>query len=296
MSESPLLLYQLTVCYFEMLIAQTGSNTLAPAAELPGSTPVSNLWWMLPLAAAIFALAWFLRPKKPQLQLPPKSNKDSDRKSAARNKLLASETAKQDPTTEDREPVRTKSNGSKKKKTSKKKLPSNAKPAQPQVMIAVSPPDMSPTQALQNKVPIEKVAADPKPVNAIFEPLREAVIVRKKQQYREESVDAYDSQASAKQRIPEAVSEMFGGKFERIVPRASIRSHADRWPAAAFQPSKSSPTITPRPQPVETVKDEAVSDPVAPAVVNGLKSFVSKVKKSDESSSEPALPPSRQNP
>ena len=274
-----------------MLIAQTGSNTLAPAAELPGSTPVSNLWWMLPLAAAIFALAWYLRPKKTHSQLPTKSNKDTYRKSAVRNKPADSETARQDPTTEDQKPVRTKSNGSKKKKTSKKKLPSNAKPAQPQVvavLAAISPPDMSSTQALQSNATVEKVAADPKPVNAIFEPLREAVKVRKKQQYREESVDAYDSQASARQRVPEAVSEMFGGKFERIVPRASIRSHSNRWPAPAPQPSQSTPTITPRPQPVETVKDESVSDPVAPAVANGLKSFVSKVKKSDESSSESA--------
>jgi len=289
MSKSPYVTKPIFLfVYFEMLIAQTGSNTLAPAAELPGSTPVSNLWWMLPLAAAIFALAWYLRPKKTASQLPTKSNKDSYRKSAARSKPADSETAMQDSTTEDQKPVRTKSNGSKKKKTSKKKLASNAKPAQSQVMVAVSPPEMSPTQALQNNVPVEKVAADPKPVNAIFEPLREAVKVRKKQQYREESVDAYDSQASAKQRIPEAVSEMFGGKFERIVPRASIRSHADRWPVTAPQPSKSTPTITPRPQPVETVKDEAVSDPVAPVVADGLKSFVSKVKKTEESSSESA--------
>ena len=288
MSESPFLLHLSSVCYFEMLIAQTGSNTLAPAAELPGSTPVSNLWWMLPLAAAIFALAWYLRPKKTESRLPTKSNKESDRKSVARSKLLASETAKQDTTTDDPKPVRTKSNGSKKKKTSKKKLSSNAKPAQPQVVaavVAISPPDMFSTNAIQSNATVEKTAADPKPVNAIFEPLREAVKVRKKSQYREESIDAYESQASAKQRVPEAVSEMFGGKFERIVPRPSIRSHADRWPAPVPQPSRSTPVVIPRPEPVETVKMEAVSDPVTPAVTDGLKSFVSKVKKTDDSSS-----------
>jgi len=286
MFESPLLLLQFSVCYFEMLIAQTGSNTLAPAVELPGSAPVSNLWWMLPVAAAIFAIAWFLRPRKTESQLPAKSNKDSDRKSAARNKFVASETSKHDPTTEDQKTVRTKASGSKKKKAGKKKLPLNAKPAQPQVvavLAAVSPPEMSSTQALPSNATVEKTAADSKPVNAIFEPLRDAVIVRKKSQHKEESVDAYDSQAAAKQRVPEAVSEMFGGKFERIVPRASIRSHADRWPAPVPQPSKSTPTIAQRPQPVETVKLEVVSDPVAPEVAQGLKSFVSKVKKSEES-------------
>ena len=270
-----------------MLIAQTGSNTLAPAPELPGDAPVSNLWWLLPLAAAIFALAWYLRARKTESQLPAKSTRDSDRKSATRRKLVATETAKQDSTTEDEKPVRTKASGSKKKKTSKKKLPPNAKPTQPKVVAvvaAVSPPEMSSTQALQSNATVEKTATDAKPVNAIFEPLRDAVIVRKKSQYREESVDDYDSQASAKQRVPEAVSEMFGGKFERMVPRASIRSHANRWPAPSTQPSKSTPTITPRPQPVEPVKLEAVSDPVAPEVPQGLKSFVSKVKKSDESS------------
>ena len=238
------------------------------------------------MAAAIFSLAWYLRQRKNASLLPAKSTRDFDRKSVARSKLAAFETEKQNPTTEDQKTVRTKASGSKKKKASKKKLPLKAKPAQPQVaavLAAVSPPEMYSTQALPSNVTVEKTATDSKPVNAIFEPLRDAVIVRKKSQYREDSVDSYDSQASAKQRVPEAVSEMFGGKFERLVPRASIRSHTNRWPAPVPQPSKSVPAITLQPQPVETVKLEAVSDPVAPETAQGLKSFVSKVKKSEES-------------
>ena len=127
-----------------------------------------------------------------------------------------------------------------------------------------------------------------KPVNAIFEPLRDAVKERKRQKYGEESSDQFESNDSSRQREPDLVSQLFGGKFERIVPKASIRSYANRWPAAEAQQVKLTPASTPRPQPIATAIPAAVSVPVpvTSAPEMGLKSFVSKVKKSDDSSSE----------
>ena len=276
-----------------MLIAQTGSNALFPVAEPEGSTSVSNLWWMLPLAAAIFAFAWYLRPRKAVSQPAEKSSKGHGRKSSVRTRDAVSEPQLLESLPGDQQPTSTtRTIGSKKKKSSKKKNASTNKTTQSLPVVAavteVAVADVgkatvsTPTNASQSVSTVAKEVPDPKPVNAIFEPLRDAVKERRKSQYVEESGVA-DSNSTSKQREPDLVQQLFGGKFERIVPRASIRSHADRWPAPAAQQVKNTDTIASRPQPMEAAKPEPVTVPAALAPAKGLKSFVSKVVKSDSS-------------
>ena len=283
-----------------MLIAQTGSNTVAPIAEPQGSPAPSNLWWILPVAMAIFAITAYLRLRKNVPQPPAKFNKNSDRKSATRGSatrvnVATSDTAVKDSRTQDRpQSASSDTRSAKKKKSSKKKSQQTVKQtATPTAVASVSSAGkiaaLDSTAAVAvptNTTNVSKEITESKPVNAIFEPMRDAVKERKRQRFGEEPADAFESNDNSRQREPDLVSQLFGGKFERMVPKANIRSYANRWPAPAAQQVKLEPTVAERPQPIAAAIPEATSVPVTSAPEMGLKSFVSKVKKSDDSISE----------
>ena len=267
-----------------MLIAQTGSNTMAPLAEPQGSPAASNLWWMLPVAAAIFALAAYLRPRKSVPQPLAKFNKNSERKSATRVNVATSDTAVKDSRTQDRpQSASSDTRSAKKKKSSKKKSQQTAKQtATPTAVASVSSAGkiaaLDSTAAVAvptNTTKVSKEITESKPVNAIFEPMRDAVKARKRQKFGEEPADAFESNDDSRQ--PDLVSQLFGGKFERMVPKANIRSYANRWPAPAAQQVKLTPAVAERPQPIAAPIPEAVNVPVTSVPEMGLKSFVSKV-------------------
>lgn len=272
-----------------MLIAQTGSNTVAPLAEPQGSPAASNLWWMLPVAVAIVALAAYLRLRKSVPQPPAKFNKNSERKSATRGSatrvnVATSDTAVKDSRTQDRpQSASSDTRSAKKKKSSKKKSQQTAKQtATPTAVASVSSAgkiaaldSTAAVAAPTNTAKVSKEITESKPVNAIFEPMRDAVKARKRQKFEEEPADAFESNDDSRQ--PDLVSQLFGGKFERMVPKANIRSYANRWPAPAAQQVKLTPAVAERPQPIAAPIPEAVNVPVTSAPEMGLKSFVSKV-------------------
>ncbi len=272
-----------------MLIAQTGSNTVAPLAEPQGSAAASNLWWILPVGVAIFAIAAYLRLRKSVPQPTAKSNKNADRKSATRGsstrgKVATSETAAKDSSTVNRpQSASSDTRSAKKKKSSKKKSQQTVKQTAPPAAVAsvasvgaiATLNSTSAVAAPTNSTKVSKEITESKPVNAIFEPMRDAVKERKRQKFGEEPADAFESNDDSRQ--PDLVSQLFGGKFERMVPKANIRSYANRWPAPVAQQVKLRPTVTEQPQPIAAPIPEADSVPLTSAPEMGLKSFVSKV-------------------
>ncbi len=276
-----------------MLIAQTSS------IDSQGNSTVSILWWLLPLAVAIIWIAWFFRANKVKSNRSRPANagsaqkQKSHRTSSASNDRFDAVSDKSDSV--DSSQART--TGKNKKKKEKNKGNRKNKPTVPASLESVVKAE-SPTKRVSDKITepqrpvvqdaitVPQAMTEPKPSNAIFEPLREVLKERRKSSV-EENTDSYSAKNESRPRENDAFNQIFGGKFERIVPKATIRSVANRWPAATGEQIKRSETITPRPQ-AQPAPQSAMTPNVAsePAPAKGLKSFVSKVKSSTDSDTE----------
>ncbi len=278
-----------------MFIAQT------TAVDSQGNSILSILWWLLPLTVAIIWIAWFFLANKGQSNRVrpnnsgPAAKSKGHRKSSASNDSTDAVSMKTE--TFESSPART--TGKKKKKKEKNKGNRKDKPTVPTSIEsgvkAESPSKKASDKSTEAQTPVVQAAiavsqpvTEPKPSNAIFEPLREVRKERRKSSV-DDTTDNDFTKNESRPRENDAFNQIFGGKFERIVPKATIRSVPNRWPVSATPQVKSSETITPKPQritPPAVPKTITPNVPMEPAPANGLKSFVSKVKSSTDSNSE----------
>ena len=286
-----------------MLIAQTGTGSASPtnAADLQGNSTVAILWWLVPLAVAVIWIAWYVRAKRPQPNLAKTSNpghRPSSKK--PRNNSVSNDVS--DAGSEIAESIdssRPRNTGSKKKKKDKNK--GNRKsiptiPAPTESPLKAGPPVMasnekSPdvqTTLIHDAVSAPQVKSEPKASNAIFEPLRTVSKERRKSSV-ERTSENFSSKNDSRPSENDAFNQLFGGKFERIIPKATIRSTPNRWPTPVSQQVKSSEPVDVRPQSIAPVINPTTLNPIQsdtqiPAI--GLKSFVTKVKSSSSSDSQ----------
>ncbi len=266
------------------------------AVDSQGNSILSILWWLLPLTVAIIWIAWFFRANKGQSNRARTNNSGPAVKSKGHRKSSASNVSTDAVLTKtetfESSPARTPSK--KKKKKEKNKGIRKDKPTLPTSIEseAVSPSKKASDKSTEAQRPVVQAAiavsqpvTEPKPSNAIFEPLRQVRKERRRSPV-EDTTDNNLMRNESRTRENDAFNQIFGGKFERIVPKATIRSVPNRWPVSATPQVKSSETITPKPQ---RVTPPAASNtitpnvPPEPAPANGLKSFVSKVKSSTDS-------------
>ncbi len=278
-----------------MLIAQT------TAIDSQGNSTVSILWWLLPLAVAIIWIAWFFRVNKGQSNRARPANAGPAPKQKGHRTGSAS-SDRSDAVSEKSDSFdlsHPRTTGKNKKKKEKNKGNRKNKPTVPASVESVVKAD-SPTKSasdkitglqrpvVQDAITVSQATNEPKPSNAIFEPLREVLKERRKSSV-EDNADNYSAKNESRPRENDAFNQIFGGKFERIVPKATIRSVANRWPVSSTPQIKTSETITPRSQPITqpTASNTMIPNvPPEPAPEKGLKSFVSKVKSSTDSEPE----------
>ena len=289
-----------------MLIAQTGTGSASPsnAAELQGSSSVAILWWLVPLAVAVIWIAWYFRAKRPQPTLT-KNSKPSSRQSAKRPRNTSASNDVTDAssvTAESIDSTKPRNTGSKKKKKDKNKGNRKSKPVIPSAEspLKAGPPLMATSEKSPDGQATSKHDAggvpppsktEPKPSNAIFEPLR-TVSKERRRSSAENNSEINSSRNDSRPRENDAFDQIFGGKFERIIPKATIRSTASRWPTPTTQRVKSSEPVAEKPQPIAPASHPITLNPVLPEAqipAIGLKSFVTKVKSSSSSDSQAEL-------
>lgn len=280
-----------------MLMVQIALNPLLLLDIQPavGSTSYS-LWWLLPIALALVGIAWYIRgqTKRSEQKTRPtrapstnmgasKTKKVADGEIVDASKSLAPNVLTTKKTGKSKKRERRRSEQHDKSAVSlQSKIPepvsNRASERSPTALTPSVPSAIAPIESPSQPQP-------PRPVNAIFEPLRDVSQLRRKPTF-----TAPNPTSLTKESV--GSSQQSGGKFERTEASENpIRSLANRWPASATQQVKSAVTTTQRPQSpspsiLESSQSTVVAVPTAPA--NGLKGFVSKVKGSVATSSDSA--------
>jgi len=283
-----------------MLFAQTGMTSSLPRkpAEPEVNPYMIALWWIVPLALAAVWIALIVRSNQTKYRIKRASNQEDSLKSKEQRKVAISiETpdAIRDPAAPP--DLRTPQLSSKKSKKEKSKGKQKEKgPVSAQETAPISDTSRKASESreavVQAETPtttaIASSAIEPKPSTAIFESLRDATRGRRKA-FVQENFDNRESRDDSSSRENDAYNQLFGGKFERIIPKQSLRSVANRWPAAEATASKSNAPSVARMQPSPPAIAPAATTqtlPENPAPAEGLKSFVSKVKNSPETPSQ----------
>ncbi len=269
-----------------MLFAQTGTNPILPKTPLEAEVNpyLIALWWLVPLVIAAIWIALTVRSNKiksdrrQRINAMDASKSKELKKSSPPNEEAFSISAST-PSSTSNVPPKTGLNTSKKEKNKRKQK------AKPPVSAAEAPTLVVPPEKISALHATETQAstaspAEPKPSNAIFEPLRDASKGRRKA-FADATFDNRDAREESVSRENDAYNQLFGGKFERIIPKQSLRSVASRWPAPEpEQPKTSAPVVARTPQSVKTIVPETIAETrlETPGPAQGLKSFVSKVK------------------
>lgn len=271
----------------KMLIAQTSLNSF-PLLEIQTEVSPNNygMWWLLLLAFALSGFVWFVR-RQLRRSVQKSSSKDVHKTKGPNNnannaspsvgvEFSASRIGR------DANPR----NIGKKKKKDRIRSERNSKASESIQHVAgeakkASLADLAPTSIALNFSPVAKPSQASIASNAIFEPLREVVQQRRKSTF---STSIASSQSN------EAVvsNQPSGGKFERTVaPSAASRMVANRWPAPAEQKGKMAEIASSQPQAL--LPPSPITNPVPVQVqAKGLQSFVSKVKSSVSTNTDPA--------
>jgi hypothetical protein len=264
-----------------MLIAQTGTQaTPSTIAESQGTNDFMSWWWLLPLAAVILSLILYSRNRKAQ----PKA---SDRKKDAKSSRISTADTNRREGLEDRQDAakqslptaQQKKRKKEKGKGNRKNTPSLASKTEPQIAAKPAEPSVE-SVATQPAPSTAEVLAAPKPSIAIFEPLRDASKGRRKASVEFASAETLPETFSR----PKEVESLFGGKFERAIPKPSLRTVANRWP----QPASPHQTVSHVAESAQVLAEPAnlpspkasveLLSPPPPPPAKGLSSFVSKVK------------------
>ncbi len=276
-----------------MLFAQTGTNSVLPIVPLEAEVNpyLIALWWIVPLAIAAIWIALIVISNKAKTKTRRRLNaEDVSKSKEPRKSAPSNEDATRVPSsTESSESRKIPTAGQIKKKKDKNKGKQKTKPPVPVELDSASLVQ-SETMASSAKGPespasaASQAIAEPKPSNAIFEPLSDASKGRRKA-FANEIFNSRESREDSSPRENDAYDQLYGGKFERIIPRQSLRSVANRWPTADTQPTKSSAVVVSRSTPAApAVAPDSIAQslPETPAPVKGLASFVSKVKSSPD--------------
>ncbi len=320
---------------FSMLFAQTGTASIPSSkkAEAEVDPYMIALWWIVPLALFALWVAFKVRSNHAKARANQRLNQSEPSKSKELKRMAPRHIDEDSPSTENRSSAtaastavtnvndstatalspdlgsranyqKTSGQSKKKKEKSKGHQPTQPKPPKesPPTAAPTSDPIAAATMAGSQPPNENQPPLEPKPSSAIFEPLRNASLSRRKsspEQTRDDREDRVDSISKEN----DAYNQIFGGKFERIIPKQSLRTVANRWPAEATQPPKkpvpasvrtpssSSDGIPansnlntgkPAPNPLDStsssVSDSAAAPSATPAPAKGLKGFVSKVK------------------
>jgi hypothetical protein len=291
-----------------MLFAQTGTtNTLSNPSAVEEVNPyMIALWWLIPLAIAAVWIALTVRSNQAKERRKKAINQSETTKSKDQRRapLTSQSSASMDTTL----PMQDKPNstpsstssstGQKKSKKDKSKVKTAAEPTDRESIqtnetaVSTVPNTLEANvAAISPALSATQPNTETKPSSAIFEPLRDAARSRRKS-YPDDNSESRDSRGDSSLRDNDAYNQLFGGKFERIIPKQSLRSVASRWPVSESPLKTQTPAVT-RAQPtVQNVLPvaETLESPKMPEPVKGLKSFVSKVKSLPESDLPPDKP------
>ncbi len=277
-----------------MLFAQTGTNSTVPRkiADAEVNPYLIALWWIVPLAIAAIWIAITVRSNNAKAKAKAKqrlSQAEATKSKEIKKTPPSSVTVGSETTPIDSSETRRQTDRQPKKKKEKTKSKQKTEPITPSVSAS---PEVATGDMIAEKQSTELEAsnanpaiAEPKPSNAIFEPLRDASRGRRKV-YNDESMDNRDERGDSTSRENDAYNQIFGGKFERIIPKQSLRSVANRWPTEETQPAKTAMPVVASTQPSNPVATptnaNSETQVETPAPAKGLKSFVSKVKSMPE--------------
>ena len=282
-----------------MLIAQTG---LIPSPLLdiqPGDGATSfSLWWLVPIAFIAVGISWYIRvqAKRNEQKTRPmrapttkmsesktsNARKIADRETIGAANLVAPAVVTTKKTGKSKKRDRRRSEQSTKSVVS---LPRSV-PDAPSIRASVltANPSTATTPSVPSSIPQSKSSVESPqqtPVHAIFEPLRDVSQHRRGPTFAPPIASSQSDDAVA-------LNPPSSGKFERTVaPAAASRLVSNRWPSSASQPVKITAIATPRPKELLPPNPEINPVPV-PAQATGLKSFVTKVKSSVSTSTDPA--------
>ena len=269
-----------------MIIAQTGLNSSPLSNSQPSANSVGDgFWWLLPIIVVGAGIVWYLR-----RQLIPPGKKSSSKnlvqtKSAANKSKNTSPSGILDVAASSIRRVSEPKKVGKKKKKERGNSERNTQtvvsslPVTPKVK-KVSTSGLTPTSIAPSLTRPESTSQASVPSNAIFEPLREVVQQRRKSTFSTPIASLQSNEAVVS-------NQPSGGKFERTVaPSAATRSVANRWPTPATQQLQTTKIATP--QPMVSLPPSPISSPVPlPVQATGLKSFVTKVKSSASTNTDP---------
>ena len=227
-----------TLRTFSMLFAQTGTNSTVPRkiADAEVNPYLIALWWIVPLAIAAIWIAITVRSNnakakakaKQRLSQAEATKSKEAKKTAPSSVTVDSETTPIDSSETRRSQVDRQPKKKKEKTKSKQKTETITPSVSASSEVAASDTIVATKSTELEASNANPAIAEPKPSNAIFEPLRDASRGRRKV-YNDESMDSRDERGDSGARENDAYNQIFGGKFERIIPKQSLRSVANRW-------------------------------------------------------------------
>ena len=278
-----------------MLIAQTGLNSI-PLLDIQsgdGATSYS-LWWLVPIALIVVVVSWIVRHLAKQTEQKNRPTRAPSTKMAVSKTRRGGEGEIVQASNSVAPVVMNAKKSGKSKKRDRRRSEPTTKSAvsfQQSMPTAVSnrAVELTPTAAAASTpsvsssiTPIDS-ASQPQqqtPVNAIFEPLRDVSQHRRRPKFASPTASSQSNDAVVS-------PQTSGGKFERtIAPSDATRLVSNRWPTPATQQVNTAGMAPVRPQ--SLLPPSPISHPVpVPVPATGLKSFVTRVKSSASTNTDP---------